>query len=209
MDGGTEWDVVQSWLEMADREDLLALLAYLGVDMGSLPQEELVTELYWTMERLPNSLVRAYRRYMGKASYPILLRQWDVKYRNRVDISTLSLGSDGGSRFPDSADGSREQGSGSTSVAGASGVLAGSDAAGAASRQSLDESGVGVGGTGAEGSAPFVQRAILRARPGSHHRDDADDGKSWAQHSVSRAGIVKGRAADEQEKREVRRPATH
>ena len=34
MDGGTEWDVVQSWLEMADREDLLALLAYLGVDMG-------------------------------------------------------------------------------------------------------------------------------------------------------------------------------
>ena len=64
MDGGTEWDVVQSWLEMADREDLLALLAYLGVDMGSLSQEELVTELYWTMERLPNSLVRAYRRYM-------------------------------------------------------------------------------------------------------------------------------------------------
>ena len=42
MDGGTEWDVVQSWLEMADREDLLALLAYLGVDMGSLTPEELV-----------------------------------------------------------------------------------------------------------------------------------------------------------------------
>ena len=45
MDGGTEWDVVQSWLEMADREDLLELLAYLGVDMGSLPQEQLVKEL--------------------------------------------------------------------------------------------------------------------------------------------------------------------
>ena len=176
MDGGTEWDVVQSWLEMADREDLLALLAYLGVDMGSLTPEELVTELYWTMERLPNSLVRAYRRYMGKASYPILLRQWDVKYRNRVDISTLSLGSDGGSRYPDSADGSREQGSGSTSVAGASGVLAGSDAAGAASQQSLDGSSVVVGEHGAEGSVPFVQRAILRARPGFHQRDDADDG---------------------------------
>ena len=102
MDGGTEWDVVQSWLEMADREDLLELLAYLGVDMGSLPQDQLVKELYWTMERLPNSLVRAYRRYMGKATYPILLRQWDAKYRSRVDISTRSLGSDGGSRFPDS-----------------------------------------------------------------------------------------------------------
>ena len=109
MDGGTEWDVVQSWLEMADREDLLALLAYLGVDMGSLPPEELVTELYWTMERLPNSLVRAYRRYMGRASYPILLRKWDSKYRSRVDISTRSLGSDGGSRFPDSTDGRSEE----------------------------------------------------------------------------------------------------
>ena len=42
MDGGTEWDVVQSWLEMADREDLLALLAYLGVDMGSLYPKGLV-----------------------------------------------------------------------------------------------------------------------------------------------------------------------
>ena len=86
MDGDTEWDAARNWLEMADREDLLELLSYLGVDMGSLPQDQLVKELYWTMERLPNSLVRAYRRYMGKASYPILLRQWDVKYRNRVDI---------------------------------------------------------------------------------------------------------------------------
>ncbi len=39
MDGGTEWDAARNWLEMADREDLLELLSYLGVDMGSLPQE--------------------------------------------------------------------------------------------------------------------------------------------------------------------------
>ena len=142
MDGGTEWDVVQSWLEMADREDLLALLAYLGVDMGSLSQEELVKELYWTMEHLPNSLVRAYRRYMGRASYPILLRKWDSKYRSRVDISTRSLGSDGGSRFPDSTDGSGEQGSGGTSVAGAPGVVDGEGTAGAESQQSLEGSSV-------------------------------------------------------------------
>jgi hypothetical protein len=59
MDGGTEWEEVQSWLEMADRTDLLALLAYLGVDMGSLPHDQLVEELHWTVERLPNSLTPA------------------------------------------------------------------------------------------------------------------------------------------------------
>ena len=48
MDGGTEWDAARNWLEMADREDLLELLSYLGVDMGSLPQDQLVKELYWT-----------------------------------------------------------------------------------------------------------------------------------------------------------------
>jgi hypothetical protein len=178
MDGGTEWDAARNWLEMADREDLLELLSYLGVDMGSLPQDQLVKELYWTMERLPNSLVRAYRRYMGRASYPILLRKWDSKYRSRVDISTRSLGSDGGSRSPDSTDGSGEQGSGGTSVAGAPGVVYGEGTAGAESQQSLDGSSVVVVEQGAEGSAPFVQRAILQVRPGLHHRDDEDNGNN-------------------------------
>jgi hypothetical protein len=81
MDGGTEWDEVQSWLEMAGQVDLLSLLSYLGVDMGSLPHGQLVEELYWTVEHLPNSLVRAYRRFMGKASYPTLLRKWTSAYR--------------------------------------------------------------------------------------------------------------------------------
>ena len=42
MDGGTEWDAARNWLEMADREDLLELLSYLGVDMGSPPQDQLI-----------------------------------------------------------------------------------------------------------------------------------------------------------------------
>ena len=57
MDGGTEWEEVQSWLEMANRTDLLAALAYLSVDMGSLPHDQLGEELHRTVERLPNALV--------------------------------------------------------------------------------------------------------------------------------------------------------
>ena len=53
MDGGTEWDAARNWLEMADREDLLELLSYLGVDMGSLPQDQLVEELHWTKHACP------------------------------------------------------------------------------------------------------------------------------------------------------------
>jgi hypothetical protein len=67
MDGGAEWDEVQSWLEMAHQVDLHSLLSYLGVDMGALSQDRLVEELHWTMEHLPNCLVRAYRRLMGNA----------------------------------------------------------------------------------------------------------------------------------------------
>ena len=63
-------------------------------------------------------------------------------------------------------------------MAGASGVVDGGDTVGAASQQSLDGSSVVVVEPGAEGSAPFVQRAILQVRPSLHHRDDEDNGNN-------------------------------
>ena len=63
-------------------------------------------------------------------------------------------------------------------MAGASEVVDGDGTAGAESQQSLDGSSVVVVEPGAEGSAPFVQQAILRVRPGLHHRDDEDNGNN-------------------------------
>ena len=69
MDGGPDYDEVQSWLEMADRQDLLCLLSYLGMDMGLLPQDQLVKELQWS-----TCLTHVYGRTCVSWARPVILR---------------------------------------------------------------------------------------------------------------------------------------
>ena len=88
MDGGTEWDAARNWLEMADREDLLELLSYLGVDMGSLPQDQLVQELYWTMESWSTYLTQLYARTGGTWVGPVTLYYFGNGIPSIVAVST-------------------------------------------------------------------------------------------------------------------------
>ena len=91
MDDRVGGNAAASWLETAARDELLRFFLYLGVDMESVSDEDLVGQVDWAVAQLPNAVGTAYVKYCASAALPVRRRVFDVQvFQSRVDVSTLN-----------------------------------------------------------------------------------------------------------------------
>ena len=88
MDDRTGGNAAASWLETAARDELLRFFLYLGVDIESVSDEDLVGQVEWAVAHLPNAVGAAYYKYCASAALPVRRRVFDVQvFQSRVDVS--------------------------------------------------------------------------------------------------------------------------
>ena len=91
MDDRVGGNAAASWLETAARDELLRFFLYLGVDMESVSDEDLVGQVDWAVAHLPNAVGTAYVKYCASAALPVRRRVFDVQvFQSRVDVSALN-----------------------------------------------------------------------------------------------------------------------
>ena len=82
---------VASWLQTAARDELLRFFLYLGVDMESVSDEDLVGQVDWAVAQLPNAVGTAYVKYCASAALPVRRRVFDVQvFQSRADVAALN-----------------------------------------------------------------------------------------------------------------------
>ena len=59
------------WLGGADASDLLSLFRYLGFDAGGVDPAQLLAAADWAADARPHRLVRALRKLLDGAPYPV------------------------------------------------------------------------------------------------------------------------------------------
>ena len=91
MDDRVGGNAAASWLETAARDELLRFFLYLGVDMESVSDEDLVGQVDWAVAQLPNAVGTAYVKYCAGAALPVRRRVFDVQvFQSRADVSALN-----------------------------------------------------------------------------------------------------------------------